>query len=123
MGRQAKAKRERRGKRGAEKALRRSGVDGRLAALSALFQRAEFRARLNARFIEAESSDTPPQDLQDVRDLAFALAREEFGADTTDCMLTLDWHPHMGRKLDPHFHPTIEAVQRAEAEARARAAS
>lgn len=115
MGKQAKKRAARKGSKAVDKELARSGVFVRLHAIAALFQHPGFRARLNEAMIVEK-----PADLQAVRDIAFRLARDEYHLDTTDCTLTLDWQPDLGRKLTPSFHPTIEAAQRAEAAVAAR---
>lgn len=121
MGKQAKIRAKRRADGGVQRALKRNGVHARVRALEMLFQRPDFRAHLNERMVAVKGTPEDPADLQGVRDMAFSLARDKFGIDTTDCLLTLDWQPDLGRKLMPEFGPSIEAVQRAQAEAAAEA--
>lgn len=121
MGKQAKAKVKRQGDRAVYKLLERWGVMGRVAELERTFYDPKFRARLNEKWLSLEGTPEAPTDLQGVADIAMALARDEFGVDTTDTMVTMAWERDLGRKLFPEFHPSFEAVQRAQAEVAARA--
>ena len=122
VGRQAKSKVDRRGKRAVAKELKRQGVFDRLAELERVFYDPKFRGRLNDRMLELAGTADDPKSVQDVADLATKLARDEFGIDTTDCTLTVDWRPELGRKLMPEFHPSFDAVKRAQDTVAARAA-
>ncbi len=111
MGKQAKKKAERREQNEFWARLRAEGVVARMTACQAALNRPDVGNRLRERFT-ASSAEKPLTELDQVREVALRCLREDFGLDTRDVLITLDWQPHGGGRLTFSVAPGFAAVQR-----------